>query len=224
MNRQWFSIAALVVAATLLLIASSCAHNHDLVGITISPASYTYFSPAPANVQQVPIPLTAYGTFIHPPTTEDITSKVTWASNNTIVADVSSTGQLTDGVACGVGDISATFFTDGGNKNGNLVVGFMTVTVQGPASEGCPQGTSTNNLTVDVTNGADGVIVSSPAGINCGTTCTAAFPASSPVSLIAMPNMGKAFIGWVSGCTSTSGLTTCNVTLDTSVTVTAQFN
>jgi Divergent InlB B-repeat domain/Bacterial Ig-like domain (group 2) len=223
MNGKWFSIAVLVVVGTFLLIASSCAHNHDLVSITISPSSFTYFSPAPPNVQQTPVPLTAYGTYIHPPDTRDITSQVTWASNNTLVADVSATGQLMDGVACGVGDISASFYTDGGNKNGPVVVGFMTVTVEGPASEGCPQGTSTNNLSVQVTNGPDGVIVSSPAGINCGTTCTAAFPASSQVSLTATPNPPHAFIGWVSGCTSISG-STCSVTLNTSVTVTAQFN
>ncbi len=223
MNRTWFSVAVLIVVATLLLIASSCAHNHDLVGITISPSAYTYFSSAAPGVPQIPIPLTAYGTYIHPPDTRDITSQVTWASDNTIVADVSSTGQLTDGVACGVGNISASFFTDGGNKNGPVVVGFMTVTVEGPASQGCPQGTSTNNLAVVVTNGADGVIVSSPAGINCGTICTAAFPASSSVTLTATPNSGHAFVGWVSGCTSISG-STCSVTMNTSVTVTAQFN
>lgn len=222
MNLKWFSIAVLIALATLLLIASSCAHNHDLVSISISPSAFTYFSAAPPNVQQTPIPLTAYGTYIHPPNTIDITNQVTWASDNTIVADVSSAGQLTAGVACGVGNISASFY-NGGNKNGSVVVGFMTVTVEGPASEGCPQGTSTNNLSVQVTNGADGVIVSSPAGINCGTTCSAAFPASSSVALTATPNAGHAFVGWVSGCTSISG-STCSVTLNTSVTVTAQFN
>lgn len=223
MTRKWFGIAALILTATVLLTLSSCARSQKLQGITISPSAFTYFSPASAGVQQTPIPLTAYGSYIHPPETKDISSQVTWASDNTIVADVSSAGQLTDGVACGVGNISASFYTDG-NKSGNVVVGFMTVTVEGPASQGCPQGTATNNLSVDVTAGAaDGVIVSAPAGINCGSTCTAAFPANSSVSLTATPISGKQFNGWTSGCTTTSGLT-CNVTLNTDVTVSASFN
>jgi hypothetical protein len=223
MNGKWLSIAILVVVATLLLIGSSCAHNHDLVSITVSPSSFTYFSAAPPNVQQTPIPLTAYGTYIHPPDTRNITSQVVWASNNTLVADVSSTGQLTAGVSCGIGNISASFYTDGGNKNGNVVVGLMTVTVQGPASEGCPQGGGTHNLSLSVTGGANGVIVSAPAGITCGSTCTAAFPAGSSVALTPTANTGHSFGGWGVGCTSLVG-NTCNVTMNSDVALTATFN
>ena len=226
MIRKWFGVSALVIVACGLLSLSSCARDQQLQGITISPATFTYFSPAPLGVQQTPIPLTAYGSYIHPQENKDITSRVTWASDNTVVADVSSTGQLTDGVACGIANISASFFTSG-NKNGNVVVGFMTVTVEGPASQGCPQGTATHNLSVNVTAGAaDGMITSSPAGINCGPTCSAAFPASSSVALTAAPVGGKAFGGWASGCTTVtgSGGQTCNVTMNTDVTVSASFN
>ncbi len=226
MIRKWFGITALIVAASSLLSLSSCARDQQLQGITISPATFTYFSAGPPGVQQTPIPLTAYGSYIHPQENKDITSKVTWASDNTVVADVSSAGQLTDGLACGVANISASFFTSG-NKSGNVVVGFMTVTVEGPASQGCPQGTATHNLSVNVTTGAaDGVIASSPAGINCGITCSAAFPASSSVALTAAPIAGKAFGGWASGCTTVTGNggLTCNVTMNTDVTVSASFN
>jgi Bacterial Ig-like domain (group 2)/Divergent InlB B-repeat domain len=225
MIRKWFGVTVLVITACSLLGLSSCARDQQLQGITISPATFTYFSAAPPGVQQTPISLTAYGSYIHPQENKDITSKVTWASDNTVVADVSSTGQLTDGVACGVANISASFFTSG-NKNGNVVVGFMTVTVEGPASEGCPQGTATHNLSVNVTSGGvDGVITSSPTGINCGSTCSAAFAASSSVGLTAIPNTGKAFGGWA-GCTTVtgSGGLTCNVTMNTDVTVSASFN
>jgi len=227
MNRKslgkWISIFALASAAGWLLSLSSCARSQQLEGITISPSAFTYFSPAPPNSQQTPIPLTAYGAFIHPPETKDITSKVTWASDQTIVADVSSSGGLTAGVACGIANISATYYTDG-NKSGNVVVGFMTVTVEGPASQGCPTGTATQNLSVNVTGGAaDGVITSSPAGITCGPTCSAAFSTGSTVTLTAVPNNGHSFLGWASGCTSTSGAT-CNVTMNSDVIVSASFN
>jgi hypothetical protein len=222
MNRTWLSIG-LMIAAALLLSLPGCGYNQHLESITVSPPAFTYFSPAAPGAQQTPIPLTAYGAYIHPPETKDITSQVTWASDNTVVADVSATGQLTDGVACGVANISATSFTDGGNKNGNVVVGFMTVTVEGPASQGCPQGTATHNLSVTVTAGAaDGLIVSSPAGINCGSICSAAFGSGSSVALTPTANPGHSFGVW-GGCTSISG-TTCNVTMNSDVTVTATFN
>jgi len=224
MIRKWFGIVALVVTASSLLSLSSCAHNQHLQGINIAPSSFTYFAPAVAGEQQTPIPLTAYGTYIHPPETKNITSKVTWASDNGIVAAVDSVGQLTAGVACGVANISASFFTDGGNKDGNVVVGYMTVTVEGPASEGCPQGTSTHNLAVNVTAGAaDGVIVSSPPGINCGSACAAAFAASSSVTLTATPVTGHNFVGWASGCSSQSG-DTCTVNMNGDITVSASFD
>jgi hypothetical protein len=225
MIRKWLGISVFLLIAAVLLNLSSCARNQQLEGITVSPSTFTYFSPAPAGTSQTPIPLTAYGSYIHPPETKNITGQVIWASNNTIVADVNSSGQLTDGVACGIANISASVYTDSGKTNGNVVVGTMTVTVEGPASEGCPQGTATNNLSVDVTAGAsDGTIVSSPAGISCGATCTAAFPATAAVALTATPNTGKSFLGW-GQCPSVSGDgATCNVTMNGDVTVTASFN
>ena len=223
MNGKWFSIAGLCALAGLFLSLSGCGRNQDLVSITVSPSAFTYFSPAPPGVTQTPIPLTAYGSYIHPVATKVITNQVTWASDNTVVAAVDSSGNLTAGTVCGIANISASFFTDGGNKNGNVVVGAMTVTVEGPASQGCPTGGATHNLSVNVTSGAaNGVIVSSPPGINCGTTCTAAFGAGSSVALTASPLSGHTFGGW-GGCTTTSGAT-CNVTMNSDVTVTAFFN
>jgi hypothetical protein len=221
---RWASILGLVDAGVLLVSLSSCAHNQQLVSITVSPPSFTFFAPLGPGVPPNVIPLTAYGAYIHPPETKNITSQVIWSSDQTLVADVSSSGDLTAGVACGVANVSASVYTDRGNPNGPVVVGTMTVTVDGPASQGCPQGTATNSLSVDVTAGAaDGLIVSSPAGINCGSTCSASFPAGSSVVLTATPNSGKSFLGWAAGCSSVSG-TTCTVTLSSDVIVSASFN
>jgi hypothetical protein len=226
MNRKrlsrWLGVFGLVGSALWLMSLSSCARSQQLTGITISPSAFTYFAPAAPGSSPNPIPLTAYGTFIHPPETKDITSQVTWASNQTLVANVSSSGVLTAGTACGTADISATYYTDG-NPSGNLMVGFMTVTVEGPASEGCPTGTATQSLSIDVTNGTDGTIVSSPAGINCGLTCSATFATGSSVALTATPGNGFTFGGWGPGCTSVQG-TTCNVVVNTNITLTAAFN
>jgi hypothetical protein len=223
MNRKWASLAGLVAAAAPLLSLSSCARNQDLVSITIAPPAITYGSAVPAGVIQTPVPLTAYGTYIHPQETKVITSRVTWASDITQVAIVDNGGNLTAGPDCGIANVSASFYTDNGNPNGNVVVASMTVTVDGPASFGCPQGGVTHNLSVDVTGGANGVIASSPAGISCGATCSAAFASGSSVSLSPTPNAGHSFGGWGVGCTTISG-TTCSVTMNTDVTVTATFN
>jgi hypothetical protein len=221
---KWISILGLVSAGVALSSLSSCARNQQLEGITISPSAFTYFSPAPPNSQQTPVPLIAYGSFIHPPETKNITNQVVWSSDQAIVADVSSSGGLTAGTACGIANITATYETDG-TSSGNLVLGSMTVTVEGPASEGCPTGTSTQNLSVSVTNGAaDGTITSAPSGIDCGPTCAATFPAASVVTLTAAPVAGHNFLGWQSGCTSIPSPTTCSVTMDSDVTVTASFD
>jgi hypothetical protein len=227
MNRNWLgaslAILGLAGAAVLLSSLSSCARSQQLEGITVSPATFTYFSPAVSGTQPNQIPLTAYGSYIHPPETKNITNLVTWASDQTIVADVTSAGVLTAGTSCGIANISASYYTDG-NANGNVVVGTMTVTVEGPASEGCPSGTATSNLAVDVTaNPADGTITSSPPGISCGTTCSATFATGSSVTLTATPVGGKTFLGWASGCTSSSG-TTCEVDLTSDTIVNASFN
>jgi hypothetical protein len=222
MIRKWLGVVAILIFAAVLLNLSSCARSQKLQAITISPSAFTYGSAATPGVQQTPIPLTAYGSFIHPPETKDITTSVTWASDVTPVAIVDSSGHLTAGTSCGIANISATMFTSG-DTSGNVVVGTMTTTVEGPASEGCPQSTATHNLSVNVTAGAaDGVITSSPGGISCGPTCSAPFAANSQVSLTAVPNNGKLFLGW-GGCTSVS-VNTCSVTLDSDTTVTASFN
>src|SRR5579864_6525662 len=131
---KWFGSIGLAAAGTLLLNLSSCARNQDLVSIQIVPSGFTYGSAVPSGLPQTPIPLTAYGTYIHPAETKNITTSVIWASDVTAVATVDNTGGLTAGVDCGGANISASVYTDGGNKNGNVVVGYMFVTVDGPAS------------------------------------------------------------------------------------------
>lgn len=78
-----------------------------------------------------------------------------------------------------------------------------------------------NSFTVSVVkdgNGA-GTVSSSPAGINCGSTCSANFQSGTTVVLSATPAAGSAFAGWNGGgCTGTA---TC--TVDSGTLVTATF-
>ncbi|HUP29910.1 MAG TPA: trypsin-like peptidase domain-containing protein, partial [Usitatibacter sp.] len=77
-------------------------------------------------------------------------------------------------------------------------------------------------LTVSKTGGGSGSVVSSPAGINCGGTCSASFPAGSTVTLTATADANAVFIGWTGAC-NTSG-SQCTVTMDAAAAVTAEFD
>ena len=215
MSRKWFSILVLIAAATLLGTLSSCAYNQHLESIRVQPSvGGTFFIADPSLF----FDFKAFGTYIHPPQTKDITALVDWQTDNPQVVQVTSTGVVSPSLGCGLGNVFATL-KDGSNL---VVSNSVPITVDGPASQGCPQGGSTHNLSVSVTGGANGTIVSSPAGINCGTTCSAPFSAGSSVALTATPNTGHTFGTW-GGCATVTG-TTCNVTLNSDVTVTASFN
>ena len=67
-----------------------------------------------------------------------------------------------------------------------------------------------------------GTVASSPAGIDCGSTCSATFAMDTPVTLTAVPSTGSAFASWSGGCSGTSP--TCVVSMSSDVTVTAAFN
>ncbi len=63
-------------------------------------------------------------------------------------------------------------------------------------------------------------MTSAPAGIDCGTTCTAAFALGSQVTLTATPDASSTFAGWAGACVGTGE---CAVTLDQARHVTAGF-
>jgi len=72
-----------------------------------------------------------------------------------------------------------------------------------------------------VTNAGGGTVASNPAGIDCGSTCSADFAKDAAVTLTASPEAGYAFSGW-SGCDSSVG-DTCQVTMNQAKAVTASF-
>src|SRR4051812_24945841 len=76
-------------------------------------------------------------------------------------------------------------------------------------------------LSVTKNGNGSGTVTSSPAGINCGATCSSSYTYGTSVTLTATPATGSDFTGWsVSGC---SGTGTCVVTVDAAKSVTATF-
>jgi List-Bact-rpt repeat protein len=218
MIRKWVGTMLLAVIAVALLGVSSCARSQKLTSIDIQPGDGTFAKVDPSAY----FTYKAYGSYIHPPQTLDITNQVSWQTDNSQVVQFKSAGVVSPHTNCGVAQIFATMH----NSSNDVVSNQVSITVDGPASLGCPQSTFTYNLSVAITSlVGDGTIVSAPQGINCGTTCGFAFPAGSTVALTAAPNQGREFLGWTAGCTSVTGSgATCNVTMNSDSTVTASFN
>jgi len=77
------------------------------------------------------------------------------------------------------------------------------------------------NLAVTKTGNGSGTVTSSPAGINCGSTCSYSFNSGTSIVLTANPAASSNFTSWSGGGCSSSGL--CNVTMNESISVTATF-
>jgi len=139
------------------------------------------------------------------------------------------------GIACG-GTCSASFpigtavtltatpnansaFTGwtGGGCNGT---GGCTVNISG-ATTVTPTFTPIFALTVARAGTGTGTVTSSPAGIDCGASCTGSFLSGTAVTLTATPGPNSVFTGWTSGpCTGTGP---CTVNVSTATAVTATF-
>jgi hypothetical protein len=226
MSRKWFSIAALIVTATSLLVGSSCGDSQELVSIAIVPSTETVGA---ANIPLTQdtgfqVQLSAQGTYVHPPVTKDITNQVTWTSNTPQMFTVSSTGLLTaTGQECGGAIVSASLTTNsdssGVSSSGAVVTGYMNANLTCFTSTG-------PTVTIDSAGAGAGTISSSPAGLGCSlsgaSSCTGSFPIGTPLTLTATPTSGT-FGSW-SGCDSTSG-TQCTINdLTNNVTLTVTFN
>ncbi|CAK0755237.1 exported hypothetical protein [Gammaproteobacteria bacterium] len=78
------------------------------------------------------------------------------------------------------------------------------------------------DLSVAKTESGAGTVTSSPAGIDCGSTCSASFVSGAAVTLTATPYSGYVFSGW-NGCTTDNG-NTCTVITDISKVITVAFS
>jgi phospholipase C len=92
---------------------------------------------------------------------------------------------------------------------------------------GCGAGTGSSSnpsatmdqLTVAAPPAGAGTITSSPAGIDCPSTCSASFPQNAKVTLTATPGANYIFAGWGGACSGT----TCVVTITAATSVSASF-
>jgi len=136
MKRKWLAVASLLATVSCVISLPGCGSKQKLVSITVNPSGGVVFGAVdPALFAQ----LTATGVYVHPPATKDITNQVTWTSDITEVALVSSSGIVTPNVACGVSNITASLKTS--SPTGNIISGTISVTVDGSPSPPCPNTT-----------------------------------------------------------------------------------
>lgn len=90
------------------------------------------------------------------------------------------------------------------------------------ASFGTTPPPSDHQLTVVTSGTGSGTITSSPAGITCGSDCTASFAEGAIITLTADAANNSTFDGWSGACNDTS--TTCTVTINGNRSVTATFS
>ncbi len=83
-------------------------------------------------------------------------------------------------------------------------------------------GSSGYNLGISRSGTGAGSVLSSPAGINCGTDCSEKYNAGANITLTATPDENSIFVGW-SG-TACSGTGNCTLTMNADSSVTATFN
>jgi uncharacterized protein YjdB len=141
---------------------------------------------------------------------------IAWSSSDTTIATVQSTGPSTakvNGVKPGTTVLSATVDTKVGSIPVTVQAGVATLSIQGVAS---------------ATHG-NGLVTSSPAGINCTVTmsatsgtCSAQFTGGTSISLTAAPRSpGSTFGGWTgTACSGTGG---CQIQIGGNVAVGANF-
>ncbi len=83
-------------------------------------------------------------------------------------------------------------------------------------------------LVTDLGSGP-GTVTDQFSAINCGvppgsgTACSASYQSGTPITLMATPSGGASFLGWGGACASAGTSTTCNLTMNSSMSVTASF-
>ncbi len=135
------------------------------------------------------------------------------------------------GVSLGTGTITVNAkgpINTGASGNVKTVTQTRTINIVGSGGGGGtppPPPPGSYNLTINKSGAGVGTVVSTPAGISCGTTCStnsASFTSGTSVTLTASAGSDSTFTGWSgSGC---SGTGNCTVSMTAARTVTASFS
>ena len=105
---------------------------------------------------------------------------------------------------------------------GSVAVNANFAAVQTPVTAPAPSPAPTS-YRLSVNTKGPGSVSSNPNGIQCGEDCSQRYPSGTVVTLTAQPRPGASFRGWSSGPCRGTATSTCTVTLDERVSVSASF-
>ncbi len=105
------------------------------------------------------------------------------------------------------------------NAESALTASFVTAAAGGGGGGG-GGGTS---FTLSIGRSNSGIVTGTPAGIDCGSTCSAKYAAGTTVALSALPPPWLAFLGWSGACTGVDP-NGCTVTMNADTKVQAAFS
>jgi hypothetical protein len=215
------SVALTAVALLLLTSGLSCARNQHLESIQVLPTGTVTFGSdvaAPGNFAN----FQAFGTYVHPPQTKDITSEVTWTAVIPAIVQFQASSGFEQvgpsGGGCGNTSVTATF-----NDGGNVVISNPgQVVINGPSAQGCTPAGPQPVLTIAFAGMGPGQVTSPVLNCQTPSSCNATLTYGEQVTLT--ESTTGHFAGW-SGCTSISpDNTMCDVTILGNLTVVASFN
>jgi hypothetical protein len=132
--------ACVVCCLSILLFSLSCGHPRAMTSLSITPSDSTVTGFGAI----IPVQYKAYGTFIHPSETVDLSEQVEWTTSVPQVATVANGangGLVTPaGVACGTTIITATAgknLVGGNGGSGSIMTATATFNVTDPNISGC---------------------------------------------------------------------------------------
>ncbi|HJU36832.1 MAG TPA: PASTA domain-containing protein [Gaiellaceae bacterium] len=161
------------------------------------------------------------------PTTETLSVSKTGSGSGTVTSSPAGIScgstcshDFTSGTSVTLTATPATGSSFSGWSGACTGTGTCTVTMNQAESVTAGFALRSEALSVSHTGSGGGAVVSSPAGISCGSTCSHGFTFGTSVTLTAMPATGSTFSGWSGACTGTG---TCTVTMNQAESVTAGF-
>jgi hypothetical protein len=136
MSRKQYRILAIVLAVGSIAALPSCGLPQQLDGISVQPGTVTFGSPSTALSTQ----LTAYGSYVHPVATKDVTSQAVWSTDIQGIVTVTPAGLVTPtGNGCGVVNVIASITNSPHTPKGQVYAGHAVVTVDDINNPSCPQ-------------------------------------------------------------------------------------
>jgi len=182
-----------------------------------------------AGLRPFPIFVLMLAALVLPTESDAAQLTLTWtddSSNQDGVAVERATGPTGTFAQIGTVGPSATSYIDSGLLSATTycyrVRAFNAAGSSAYSNEACGTTPQTFALAVVESGTGSGTVTSTPAGITCGTSCSASYPSGTAVTLTTTPATGSTFDGWSGG--GCMGTGSCTVTLTATTTVMATFD